>query len=535
MMKRCLWQWLVVFSALLTLGGCATDDESTTGAGDEPLIYVPEGKADDYRSTKGKEYAMVALDTVVLTGSDLELEGAARNERARELIELRFKAVSYFAYEYLAGKSRDAENFEYGNFRTTVRQQTFAALVVDERSDAPGTFDFIFEAEAAGPNDLLSKIPLDRNTFALQMPKLSNSELEAGSYTRSYRHFDASEHDAADLISLDVEISAKSSEPDAYPEYARLFEDGVLDIAIHVGGGYNEKRYDLLAAGDIFDRLKSDINLKAPVDDFASLTSKSGAFIGSFDSNGREIQVEVHLIHPGMEAEEGVGYNGLLDLYRESASKRDIVIYDGHAGYDSNYSGVVVHYNPRYAIAADDFTDLELPEKYQLFFFNGCKTYTTYADAMYQHPKKDTGNLDIITTVNFSWLSEMTRVTTDFLGNIISLEEGTHIPRSYDQILAELNRGRSWDVIYGIHGLSDNGRLSPYADTDALCRSCEGNSGCPGADNLCIRGLDGDAACAAACTDDSGCPTGYRCSAVAASGSELLSGSQCVPTKGACE
>ncbi|MFB6373239.1 MAG: hypothetical protein ABEN55_09020 [Bradymonadaceae bacterium] len=198
-----------------------------------------------------------------------------------------------------------------------------------------------------------------------------------------------------------------------------MFEDRLLHVAIHVGGDYNDARYDMETAEELFDRLQSDLGLEAPVERFEDLRSDSGPFVGQFDANGETIKFEVILIHPNIQQEPGVGYEGLLELYRESANDHDIVIYDGHAGYNSSYSGVVVHYNPRHAIPADDFDELDLPDKSQLFVFNGCKTYTSYADAMYAHPNKSTENLDIVTTVNFSWLSEMTRVTSDFIGQLV--------------------------------------------------------------------------------------------------------------------
>lgn len=531
---------LLLCAALLTFSftGCAEDAETPTESTleDEPLIYIPEGKADDYRSTTGREYSLVAIDTVRLSGDDLALTGDARATRAEELMNLRFKAISFFAYEYLTGKTSHDANASYGNFRTTVRQQTFDGFIVQESTTEPGTFEFLFEAEAAGPLTLLRDLPLaaDNKTFPLQIPKLTNAELESGSYAKTYKAFDASKYTADKLDSLSVEITPKPAEPDAYPEYAKLFDDGLLDIAIHVGGDYNAERYDILTARDIFKRL-SEQGFKAPAESYEALRSNSGPFTKTLDANGKSIQVEVYLIHPDMQSEPGVGYAGLIELYKKSAATRDIVIYDGHAGYDTTYSGVVVHYNPRHAIAADDFDTLTLPEKYQLFFFNGCKTYTAYADALYQNPAKNTANLDIISTVNFAWLSEMTRVTTDFISQVTLVSSKKHIPRTFDKILSELNKGSSRDVIYGIHGLSDNPHISPYADLSTLCAPCKYNSDCPGADNLCVTGLSSKSACAAACTDDSGCPSGYKCSPVAVKNSSVLSGSQCLPSAGKCE
>ncbi|MEZ4220070.1 MAG: hypothetical protein R3B13_04005 [Polyangiaceae bacterium] len=519
-----------------TLAACSSDSAApgSGGSGDAPFEYVPPGKADDYRSTQGSEYSLLALDSVTLEGADLALTGAERQARAEELVQLRFKALSFFIYAYVGAKSHEDSNYDYGGFRTTIRQKTFQSQDISERAGEPGTYDFIFEAEVGGPKDLLSKLPLTGKSFPLSMPILSNAELDSGSYSSKYKSFDASKYTPDQLVTLEVDIEEKPSEPDAYPEYARLFEDGVLDVAIHIGGDYNDARYDLTTARTVFDRLQSDLALTAPVATFEELRLDSGPFTGSFDAGGKSIQFQVYLIHPDMNKEPGVGYDGLLQAYRASAATRDIVIYDGHAGYDTSYSGIVVHYNPRYAIPADDFASLDLPSKYQLFFFNGCKTYTSYADAMYDHPNKDSSNLDVITTVNFSWLSEMTRVTTDFLKTTIDTSKGTHAPRSYDSILGKLNSGGSWDVIYGVHGLSDNPHLSPYADTSSLCAPCTTNSECPGIDNLCLKLSPSAAHCAAACTDDSGCPDGYSCQSAAQSGSGVISAKQCVPKAQSC-
>ena len=530
------FRWAVISVAGLAVGcSSAEGTPSSSSPGDEPFDYVPPGKADDYRSTTGLEYSLTAADTITLPAADMALTGQERLDRARELVKLRFKALSFFVYQYLAQKSRDDKNYGYGGFRTTIRQQTFKTLEIEERGSEPGVYDFIFEAEVGGPKDLLSALPLTQNkTFELILPKLSTGDLESGSYSSKYKHFNPEDHAADSLTQIAVDIETKPQEPDAYPDYKAWFSDGLFDVAIVVGGDYNDARYDIVAAKDIFRRLKSDLGLTPPVASFDDLRVDSGPFVGTLDANGKSVKFEVSLIHPDMSQHEGVGYDGLIDAYKSFAKTHDLVIYDGHAGYNSSYSGVVVHYNPRHALAADDFVNLELPDKYQLFFFNGCKTYTSYADAMYQHPAKNSQNLDVITTVNFSWLSEMTRVTTDLLGELVASRSGDHTPRSYDQTLAKLNRGQSWDVIYGVHGLSDNPRLSPYADLSTLCSSCDANSQCPGADNLCIKLSPTNAYCAAACTDDSGCPEGYACRDVAAGSSNLISAQQCVPAAQSC-
>ncbi|MDX9720631.1 MAG: hypothetical protein RBU37_07780 [Myxococcota bacterium] len=525
--------WFLLPLLALLLSSCGAE-EGAESFDDQPLVAVPDGKADDYRSTTGKEYSLMAVDVVRLSVADAALTGAERDARVEELIGMRNKAIAFFVYAYLAGKSSHDSNAEYGDFKTTIRQRTFDNLVVGEREDEPGAYEYLFAAEAAGPNDLLSQLPMENGSFVLKLPRLSNSELESGSYSRTYSSFDAAKYSEDQLENLVIDISPMPAEPDAFPEYARLFEDGLLDVAIHVGGDYNAERWDIVTAKEIFGRLSKDLRLTAPVKTFEELESDSGPFTGTINANGTKVAIEVYLYHPDMQKESGVGYNGLIDLYRQSTATRDIVIYDGHAGYDASYSGIVVHYNPRHAISANDLAELEMPNKYQLFFFNGCKTYTTYADALYANPAKNTANLDIITTVNFAWMSEMSRISSEFLRGLLALEAGKHLPNSYDQVLARLNSGASTNVIYGVHGLSDNPHRSPYAELDNLCTPCRSNSQCSGAGNMCITPVGGAPVCGFACTADDACPEGYACVSVSNTLSNVIIGAQCLPRGGVC-
>src|SRR5262245_6084135 len=170
----------VSLAATLALAaGCSSESSSPSeSTGDSPYEYVPEGKADDYRSTTGLEYSLIAKDSVTFAEADLALSGGERDERAKELVGLRFKALSFFIYEYLASKEEEDPNHDYGCVRTTFRQKTFESQGLIERADQPGTFDFTFEAEVGGPKDLMRNLPLrDGKTFDLKLPILSTAEL----------------------------------------------------------------------------------------------------------------------------------------------------------------------------------------------------------------------------------------------------------------------------------------------------------------------------------------------------------------------
>jgi hypothetical protein len=240
--------------------------------------------------------------------------------------------------------------------------------------------------------------------------------------------------------------------------------------------------------------------------------------------------VEITLYHPAIVPQAEL--DSLGDAIIKAYGVMDVVLYDGHAGQDPDYSGVVYHYNPRKAIKANDFPSLELPEKYQIFVFNGCKTYNAYPDAVYKHEGKNFENLDIISTVNFSWLGQQSFTTSGFLNQLLAKRGGTHDPRTYMEILTEINRSANWNVYYGVHGVDDNPHVNPYADFDNLCEECADDSDCKGQGNLCI-GFSWGKACGAECLADDGCPEGYFCGEIAQAGQ--ITGNQCMPSSFICE
>ena len=516
---------------LATLVACGGDEaEAPVATPDEEGVaqVVPDGKADNYLSTNGREYFISGTDRFELPRLDDE-DDETYQARAAEHAELRFRALTYFLNAYVTGKTSHDDNFGYGGFRTTVRQRSIRAddLWVGEA----GEVSVKFTTEVGGPNRLMADLgakAVGDNLwrFDLVVPKLTTSEIEQGTFAKTYRGFNGDDLAEDKRAVMELDLSVEESSADAFPRYAEMMQDGVFDIAVLVGGDYNEKRWDLVNAEDIYKHLVNDLGFASPVADFGALALDSGPFTKSIDTPKGKVAVQVFMVHPGQSADDP---QALIEATKAHAKARDVVIYDGHAGYDANYSGIVVTYHPRTAISANDFAELDLPSKQQLFVFNGCKTYTVYPDALYANPAKSPENLDIISTVNFSWLSEMTRVTGDLIGSMtrVGRFDGLHEPSSYSRLLSDLNRGRSWDVIYGVHGLDDNPHASPWAEPARLCAACSHHADCGGAGSLCVSG-----ACGYACTADDACPGDFNCREVAYSG--VIETRQCVPERASC-
>jgi hypothetical protein len=92
---------------------------------------------------------------------------------------------------------------------------------------------------------------------------------------------------------------------------------------------------------------------------------------------------------------------------------------------------------------------------------------------------------------------------TSFFGSLLAKCGQRWTPRSWDQILRPLNVGHRflgiipyWIEIFGIHGISDNPKLSPLADLDTLGTPCSFDSDCGASDSFCVDGECGVGAAA---------------------------------------
>src|SRR5262249_45747144 len=155
--------------------------------------------------------------------------------------------------------------------------------------------------------------------------------------------------------------------------------------------------------------------------------------------------------------------------------------------------------------------------KYQVILAEACDTYMI-GQAFKNNPNKNGKNVDVITTTSFSNASTPETVET-FITRLIETDsQSRHRPRTLKSLLEDLDDSATsvgFKTKYGIHGIDDDPKLHPYADLGAACRSCRANADCGGPGNACITIGHSGKRCAAACTDSSGCPSGYSCRKVA--------------------
>jgi len=459
----------------------------------------------NYRSTSGQEFALSTNVTFKPSAETLALQGDAQKQAILAQAEqLRDTTLSTITSEL---DKLWPEDMRTSNAGVAIQYRQASAALSDLQA-LPGDagYSLVVSGEFAGVKDLEKKLPLktvDGKTF---LP--ITADLGAGS------------------VDLQVTVTPIERSLNAYPKYLDMFADG-LDIGVHIGGDHDTPPQDIDHARSVYDDLIAS-GFKSPVAKFEDLEIDSGPLTSAIKVKDNVVPVRVSIFHVDMSTPET--RNLVIDAYKNSVKTADVIIYDGHAGRQLDYSGVVLAYNPaRASIPATQFKDFVTTDKQQVYLFNGCETYTGYADKLYENPKRNTTNTDVITTGNFSAIQAKANQVIAFIHSFIDQKNGLWIPRSWDSVLQRMNAigERSWVHVYGVHGLDDNPKASPLADVSKVGVACTSDSECGAPDSKCMVVSTTSKVCGMACADTVGCPTGTAC--VLPKGKTSADDQQCAP------
>lgn len=507
---------------LLAASGCVQP-----GAPDDEIVAVAPGKADNYYSSAGAEFELTGTIPVFL--KDGERDDKELTDRA---ISFRLTAVTLYLTAYLSAKfegtdhnndgvisedERFSRNLGYGDFSALVRNYSTETLDVSEHD---GVLQVKFTVDVAGPSDLLQKIPpamgATAGTFDLQLPK--DAAVDPESVTRTVmRSFDPKKY-VGELETLRLVARRLPDPANAYPQYAAFMEDGVFDVTFFFGYDYNTPRGDLQEAEELYDWLLAN-GYAAPtgVRSWKDVGRDSGPFTRTIKAGGKEVLVEVRFFH----ADQWIGMpQQQKDRLVEELVTRDVFFYPGHAG---PYFAFYIDEKRLADVAYRSLDTAAFTDKQQLLVAQGCQTYGNYADMIYAHPDKSEANLDVITTVNYSYGEGTLGVLEGLVGTDA---RGNHKPVDYYKLIKNLNEGywsREETVIYGVHGIDGNPQLHPWANLDKLGATCARHSDCGDAGgNRCVTTTDGKQ-CAAVTLAKAGCPAGTRYQ-LATTGTSLVGG-----------
>ncbi len=478
-------RYLALTLALATIGCNDAAGPETPESHPVPIPNYDDSKADNYISTNAREYELTGVVHFELPDGFEALTPESQQSALQDLARLRLSTVARNVKSHIdrvvgnlngGASGEDTQYFTY--FRRDYSETESVELAHE------GWAALTFRMELVGSTVLMSKVAPDTQG-------------------RSRRTFQVAVDGEEDPVVVEI---AGSESRDAFPKYDELFADGVYDIAVHFGGDYNTERFDIDTAKWLVETMLEGGWSNPEVTSFEGLKIDSPAFTRPLLINGREIEARVRVFHSDMV--ESTEEHKLSDAMKESFANADVVLYSGHAGEGA---GFILDYQPRHQISATDFATLPLASKYQIYVFDGCRTYRTYVDDLLKNPAKSFANVDIVTTVNTTPFSVGYQTIHQLLYWLtITDQAGNHYPLSWQALLRGLNTEQFDSVHYGVHGIDEDPQLNPHGSEGVACTPCSTEADCGGAGNLCLS-YGAGAACGVACTTDTACGDGFRC------------------------
>jgi hypothetical protein len=446
--------------------------------------------------------------------TDAEYADAAKR---KDIVARRLTAVGLYLTAYVTDKFRGLDingdgqigedevffrNDTYGGFHAMVRTQSGEAGTLTKVST--GIYDLKFELDLAGPKNLTQLLPRVGTTspfkFELKMPEYASvdpTHVPSGAI-RSWKP----ETETGPVETHAFGLVRLPTPKNAYLQYGEFTKDGVYDITHVFGHDYNTPRFDLIEAEEMFNHLVSR-GFRAPAASFAALKADSGPFTLDATAGGKPVKLEVRIIHGDMFIGARAAQKALVV---DELVKRDVFFYNGHAG---PYYGFYLDEAGEADVEYTDLATAPFTDKQQLVVAQGCQTYSQYADMLFASPAKSEANLDVVTTVNYSYGVG----TIPLFDSLTKIDEGKHAPADAYTLVEQLNA--EWinaekEVYYGIMGITANPAVHPYAALDKIGSVCTEASDCgdPAA-NLCIKKrVDSRNKVCAAKAVASKCPTG---------------------------
>lgn len=470
--------------SLVAASGCADQ------VAEEDLVEVDDSKADDYYSNVSAEWEVRGSVKINMTDAEF-----ADDAKRKDVVARRLTAVGLYLTAYVTDKFDGIDindngridedeiffrNEGYGGFHAMVRNYSAEPGNLTKVSD--GLYDLKFELDLAGPKNLTQLLPRVGTTspfkFELKMPELATidpNNVPRGAI-RNWKPETATgpiETHAFSLVRL-------PTPKNAYPQYGEFVADGVYDITMVFGYDYNTPRSDVQEIQETFHHLVAR-GFSSPVASFEQLRADSGPFTLDAKAGGKDVRIEVRLFYADMFEGQRPAQKQLIV---DEIVKRDVFFYNGHAG---PYFGFYVDKDYAATVGYLELANAPFTAKQQLVVAQGCQTYSQYADMIYASPVKDESNLDVITTVNYSYGVG----TLDLFDSLTALEDGRHQPVDAYAIVEQLNGqwiNSSYEVFYGITGITANPAVHPYAALDKIGATCTEASDCGDPDaNLCIK------------------------------------------------
>ncbi len=252
-----------------------------------------------------------------------------------------------------------------------------------------------------------------------------------------------------------------------YPEYDRLWEDGVLDVAVF---------WAKLDDGDVADDYNWDnFNKFTTWLTEGGFTEQPGAELGkrfTKQVGDKSIVVDVY----GPDVFYSVADYTHLQNWQKAVNEHEVVLYNGHSVLGTGMA----------------FEDITYPDRYQIFEIASCLSYEYYVRPILAG-KGGWDNVDVIANVEPTYYTENLPLVGAMLAKLFwGFEHGGQA--SWQDIMEAVSR-KLYHSRFGVSGARDN------------CFSPDGN--------LCTTGTCVDHSDETACNDAGcvwlSCPAGLTC------------------------
>jgi len=427
---------LCILAALAMLSGCGQSIPNDIDYGPNPFLTgLEEGKEDTgYLNLRGFE-VHVTLEADVTASSWRIFDAPA---------ELAQFAVTYlrkrdnFYLEILAEDATASDRVEWlveGEWLTSeqargvdksklthFRMQEVNAVVLNSQADNIQAGK-VFEAEVPlKPYSIMSDADdkcADYN---------SHIELSQGVY---WYLWNPRKYDCPDELTQTMTLTVSEvlpNDPESYPEYDRLWEDGKLTAAVF---------FAKLDDGDVAD----DYNW----DNFEKLStwlSEAGfseiedAPMGKrFSKTSGELTVEIDVYGP--DVFHSVADYSRFNNWQRAVSEHEIIMYNGHSVLGTGYA----------------FERADYPDTYQIFQIASCLSYEYYVRPVLAG-KGGWENVDVLSNVQPTYYSENFPLTTTVLAKLIWGFENQG-RASWEDIMEAVSR-RLGHARFGVSGARGN-------------------------------------------------------------------------------
>jgi hypothetical protein len=247
-----------------------------------------------------------------------------------------------------------------------------------------------------------------------------------------------------DVVTMTASVSPSAKNTSGkYPEYARVWEDGILRI-VAVFGKYEAGATDNGDAGiEAYNEFVSAMQRELPeAKTTPTFTGSPGAAVPEVSlelARADGTRVEATIILVNKLATEGAAFD---KRYSELTPGADLILYDGHAGLGANVQSLAQR--GRF-----------FPHKYQLFFMNGCDTFAYMDDTLAKkraalNPDDPTGTryMDMVTNAMPAFFSSLSDASMAIVRAMLTPES----PRTYEALFEGIDSAQ----IVVVSGEEDN-------------------------------------------------------------------------------